>query len=78
MRQCGCERGDDCTKTTVCAIETAVEDATDMKDQVVEAAKDYVDMLEASVCCPITPKVRQSREKALMDAVNELREWVQS
>ncbi len=34
--ECGCERGDDCTKTTMCHIQSVVED----KDTIIEAAKD--------------------------------------
>ena len=29
MNKCGCEYGYDCTKTTVCAVESAVEAATE-------------------------------------------------
>ena len=34
MRQCGCEVGDDCTRTTVCALESALQDqAAEIGDQ---------------------------------------------
>jgi hypothetical protein len=40
-RRCGCEDGGDCTKTSVCAIDTAVEDATDaLRDEIEQLTTD--------------------------------------
>jgi hypothetical protein len=40
---CGCEQGGDCTKTTVCAIDTVTEDLRDriveLEDQIASATK---------------------------------------
>lgn len=27
IHECGCERGDDCTKTTMCHVQSAIEDS---------------------------------------------------
>ena len=43
--ECGCERGGLCTRTTMCAIQTALEDAKSKLEElnaVVEAAEHYV------------------------------------
>lgn len=49
-RECGCERGDDCTKTTVCAIESALQDQAEEHEQTAEnllalreAVKSHID-----------------------------------
>ena len=36
MIECGCERGGDCTKTTVCAMNNALEDLREALDRVRE------------------------------------------
>lgn len=40
---CGCELGGDCTKTTVCAIESALEDQADEIERLREALRDAQD-----------------------------------
>ena len=77
MRHCDCTRGGPCTKTTVCAIESAVEDATAMKDEVIEMAKAWVD-LELSSGIPITKGVRRMVRQTLIEAVSNYEEWEQS
>lgn len=42
---CGCYHGDDCTKTTVCAIETAVEDAVSEKDAEIERLREGLERI---------------------------------
>ena len=74
MRRCGCEDGNVCTKTSVCSLNSAVEETTEHMQQIVDAAEQYVEMHEASVCCPITPRLRASNLKTLMDAVSEYKE----
>lgn len=37
MEPCGCYYGYDCTKTTVCAIESAVEDCNEQTEHLLEA-----------------------------------------
>jgi hypothetical protein len=33
---CGCEQGGDCTKTTMCSLQNAVQDAVDERDNRIE------------------------------------------
>jgi hypothetical protein len=40
--ECGCERGGDCTKTSMCALQNAVEDA-------VEELKAEIEILEGAL-----------------------------
>ena len=70
VRRCGCEDGDNCTKTTVCAIESAVDDATAELMLVVEAAIAFV---EAENMDPLGPYVAQRRRtlNALHDEVGK-------
>ncbi len=77
MRRCGCEDGDACTKTTVCSLESAVQDATDMKDEIIQAAKEWVD-LELSSGVPIKQGTRRVVEMALIEAVSNYDEWEQN
>ena len=55
---------------------TALDAADELEhvQQIVDAAEQYVEMHEASVCCPITPRLRASNLKTLMDAVSEYKE----
>ena len=48
-RRCGCENGGDCTKTTVCAIESAVEDATESLQAEVERLREVIAEAEGEV-----------------------------
>jgi len=41
--KCGCERGVNCTRTTMCALQSAVEDATEpLLERIAELEKDVM------------------------------------
>lgn len=46
MHECGCEKGMDCTRTTVCAIDSAVSDAQDLVNQAGEIMMEAVFFLQ--------------------------------
>ena len=58
MRPCGCEEDQACTRTTLCALESAVEDATESLQLVVDAAIAFV---EAENMDALGPYVAQRR-----------------
>ena len=73
MNPCGCYHGERCTKTTVCAIESAVEDATAMKDEVIEAVKAFIEV--SFTPCPIPVGEIVRTRDALRVALNDYEEW---
>jgi hypothetical protein len=82
MRECGCERGDACTKTTVCGIGAAVEDAVetlgyelDIYWEFYQASKNLRQLQEMSVCCPISAKDFKKAEAWVEEAYRMVDEW---
>ena len=90
MRRCGCEMGDDCTKTSLCAelrdvltakcerIERleAVVDATEMMRMVVDAAQAYHHAVHMAHYGPYTKELRAARAE-FHDVVAEFNAWEQ-
>ena len=37
--ECGCERGDDCTKTTMCHVQSVAEDRDELLDRIRDITK---------------------------------------
>ena len=72
--RCGCEVGGDCTKTTVCAIESAVEDAIEQLTPVVEAACAFVDLQQAAHHGPIKNETKIRVRAELYNAVMNYQE----
>ena len=71
---CGCEEGRDCTKTTWCAIQTALEDQQyyiDTLIAVVEAAEHYVHMLEMAHHGP----AGEQKKKAHKNLIDEVKAY---
>jgi polyhydroxyalkanoate synthesis regulator phasin len=46
---CDCERGGDCSKTTVCAIGSALEEQADLYDTEIQALKDQIEELNTHI-----------------------------
>ena len=71
MKRCGCEDGGDCTKTTVCAVESAVEYVQEELLPVVEAACAFVDLQREAHHVPVKNerkiKVRAELYNAVMN-----------
>ena len=74
MKRCGCEGGGDCTKTTVCAVESAVEDAIEQLTPVVEAACAFVDLQQAAHHGPIKNETKIRVRAELYNAVMNYQE----
>ena len=73
-RVCGCERGGDFTKTSVCAIETAVEDAVGYYQAVADAAVVYIHNVEAGHHGPNQDRTRKAL-KNLHEEVAAFEQW---
>jgi hypothetical protein len=72
--ECGCERGGDCTRTTMCALDSALQDQADMYEAKLDAFSDLADEMQESECGPFKNK---DRNRGWMDArsfyANEVR-----
>ena len=89
MKRCGCEDGYDCTRTSVCAVESAVEDATielqqevynlmaerDIYWNVYQAALNRSSTHAMSVCCPMKSGQIKKADAALEEAIDLAVEW---
>ncbi len=67
MIRCGCEDGDNCTKTTVCAVENAVEDADTQSEDLKTAIRDAIDILDNEL---FATRAIEARQK-LADTLDE-------
>ena len=81
MKTCGCYYGGDCTKTTVCAVEAAVEDKEETLQQyldeimpIVEAACAFVDLQQAAHHGPIKNETKIRVRAELYNAVMNYQE----
>ncbi len=74
MRRCGCEDGDKCTATTVCTLESAVEDATELMQQVVDDAVAYVEAIMEAHHYPLPKDHVATKLRDLSRAVSEYQE----
>lgn len=72
---CNCYYGYDCTKTTVCAVESAVEDATEQMQGVTEAATTYVHHLIAEHHGQGRPHLLKAARKNLIEEVEAYEVW---
>jgi hypothetical protein len=77
MSRCGCEDGDICTKTTVCHLESALEDQNSLVHELINAANEYIETVYASTCCPIPIREIILKRDLLKTAVDEHKEWEQ-
>jgi hypothetical protein len=74
---CKCEVDDHCTKTTMCAVETYVEDATYQLQAVVDAAVLYIHGIEEGHHGPLPAGTIRRRLKNLHEEVAAFDEWEQ-
>lgn len=72
--RCGCEDGDKCTGSTVCAVESAVEDATENMQQVVDDAVAYVEAIMEAHHIPVPKDHVATKLRDLSRAVSEYQE----
>jgi hypothetical protein len=56
--ECACERGGDCSRTTMCALDNALQDQADMYEAKLDAFSQLADEMQDSECGPFPDKVR--------------------
>ncbi len=74
MRRCGCEDGDKCTATTVCTLESAVEESTELMQQVVDDAVAYVESIREGHHLALPKGRTATKLRDLSRAVSEYQE----
>lgn len=74
MNRCACEDGWKCTGSTVCAVESAVQDATESMQQVVDDAVAYVEAIRESHHIPVPKDHVKTKLRDLSRAVSEYQE----
>ena len=80
MTKCGCERGDRCTPSTLCTVQSAVEDATELHDSkmedleiVLNVANESIAELETAfhIACGTISTMSEWLDKHPMDVSDE-------
>jgi hypothetical protein len=56
--ECACERGGDCTRTTMCALDSALQDQADMYEAKLSEFSQLADEMQESKCGPFPDKNR--------------------
>ena len=68
-RECGCERGGDCTKTTVCAIGSALDDQADELERLRELEDRVKNGFQGGCWCCEMVAMKNIELKALLDEI---------
>lgn len=74
INECDCTRGGNCNTITLCKLDNAVEDALNQCEDVIEAAKEYVNLKSTKAS---SEKVQRAWF-GLCDAVDNFEEWEKS
>lgn len=69
--ECACERGGDCTKTTACAVDSALQDQADMYDIRIVELEAQVYAADVSVADLVTLNKRQEADRVAIARIRD-------